>query len=146
MTNQVTVTEQAWADRAACRTHPTSTFYAAGTGHSDETMRDAVQICAGCPVREECLQWSIAAGEIYDGIWGGATPRQRRALARQAGLRTFHPVRDRDATHGTAKRYWAGCHCDPCRAGNAAYERRRNAPRVAAGDRGPRGPYPRIPA
>jgi WhiB family redox-sensing transcriptional regulator len=44
--------------------------------------RDALRICAGCPVRETCLEHALAAG-YRQGVWGGLTPTQRRQL--QAG-------------------------------------------------------------
>jgi WhiB family redox-sensing transcriptional regulator len=47
-----------------------------GRGESAEAAR---QICAGCPVREPCLDYAISHG-ITHGIWGGLAERDRRAL------------------------------------------------------------------
>jgi WhiB family redox-sensing transcriptional regulator len=44
----------------------------------------AKQICAVCEVRRECLDYALAAREVY-GIWGGLTEIERRA--RLAGRR-----------------------------------------------------------
>jgi WhiB family redox-sensing transcriptional regulator len=41
----------------------------------------AKEICRRCIAREECLSWALRAGEP-DGIWGGATPEERRYLRR----------------------------------------------------------------
>jgi hypothetical protein len=47
-----------------------------GRGESAEPAR---QICAGCPVRQPCLDYALSHG-ISHGIWGGLTERDRRAL------------------------------------------------------------------
>ncbi len=44
----------------------------------------AKQICAGCPVKAECLEYALNnphASKI--GIWGGTTEKERRALRRR---------------------------------------------------------------
>ncbi len=48
-------------------------------GHSGT---EAKRVCAACSVREECLEDALARGE-FDGVRGGLSGRQRRALARQ---------------------------------------------------------------
>jgi WhiB family redox-sensing transcriptional regulator len=40
-------------------------------------VRRAVNYCAPCPVRFECLQWALKAPEIH-GVWGGADQHQIR--------------------------------------------------------------------
>lgn len=42
----------------------------------------AKEVCAGCPVKEPCLEFALAGGEKY-GIWGGMSERQRRRLRRE---------------------------------------------------------------
>lgn len=39
----------------------------------------ALAICARCPIRAECLEWSIKTHQEF-GIWGGLTETQRRAV------------------------------------------------------------------
>ena len=34
-------------------------------------------ICAGCPVRRECLDFALGHDQVY-GIWGGTTPEDRQ--------------------------------------------------------------------
>ncbi len=56
-----------------------------GLPHED---RAALQICARCPVRLDCLDFAMRAEgdtrvDRY-GIWGGLTARQRYSLARRA--------------------------------------------------------------
>jgi len=54
------------------------------------STREAKEVCRGCVVREDCLEYALANGEKF-GIWGGMSERERRrvrrarALARRAG-------------------------------------------------------------
>ena len=54
----------------------------------------AKQLCAGCPVRTECLAEALD-NQIEWGVWGGMTERERRALLRVArtprGARSSRP-------------------------------------------------------
>jgi WhiB family transcriptional regulator, redox-sensing transcriptional regulator len=67
-----------WRNRAACRGVDPDVFYPA----SDEETEVAKAICAQCPVREACLEYALANRE-RDGVWGGATERERRRMIRQ---------------------------------------------------------------
>ena len=67
-----------FADDAACRGADTNQFFI-GTG---ESSKPAKQICEGCKVKKECLDWSITYRITY-GIWGGKTVRERRQIARE---------------------------------------------------------------
>jgi WhiB family transcriptional regulator, redox-sensing transcriptional regulator len=40
---------------------------------------DAKRICAGCPVKFECLEYALDHAERH-GVWGGLSERQRRKL------------------------------------------------------------------
>ena len=64
-----------WRYRAACRGADLSVFFP-GRG---EPAGPARQICAGCPVRQSCLEYALSHG-ITHGIWGGLTERDRRPL------------------------------------------------------------------
>ncbi|MGP3917711.1 WhiB family transcriptional regulator [Nonomuraea sp. 10N515B] len=46
-----------------------------------ESPRRAKVICAGCPVRQECLDYALAE-EIQFGVWGGLTLLERRRFRR----------------------------------------------------------------
>lgn len=50
--------------------------------HCRERRRRAKEICAGCPVGSECLEYALRSNEKY-GIWGGLEPRERVALKRR---------------------------------------------------------------
>jgi DNA invertase Pin-like site-specific DNA recombinase len=43
-----------------------------------ETAGPARQICAECPVRQQCLEFAVSNRIVY-GIWGGLTGPERRA-------------------------------------------------------------------
>jgi WhiB family redox-sensing transcriptional regulator len=67
-----------WRQRGACRGVDPDIFYPP----SDEEAGPAKAICAQCPVREACLEYALANRE-RDGVWGGATERERRRMVRQ---------------------------------------------------------------
>jgi WhiB family redox-sensing transcriptional regulator len=67
-----------WRQHAACRGIDPNIFYPA----SDEEAEEAKSICASCPVRQACLEYALANRE-RDGVWGGATERERRRIVRQ---------------------------------------------------------------
>jgi WhiB family redox-sensing transcriptional regulator len=68
----------AWRQHSACRGVDPDIFYPA----TDEEAVEAKAICAQCPVLEPCLEYALANRE-RDGIWGGATERERRRIVRQ---------------------------------------------------------------
>lgn len=58
-------------------------FYEPYSGLSMAEFNAAAKaLCAECPLKVECLQVALEAGEPY-GIWGGLTPEERRALKRR---------------------------------------------------------------
>ena len=67
-----------WRQKGACRGLDPAIFYPA----SDDDAGQAKSICAICPVRGPCLEYALAHRE-RDGIWGGATEKERRRMLRQ---------------------------------------------------------------
>jgi WhiB family redox-sensing transcriptional regulator len=67
-----------WRQRAACRGVDPDVFYPS----TDEEAEEAKAICRICPVRESCLEYALVNRE-RDGVWGGATERERRRIIRQ---------------------------------------------------------------
>ena len=67
-----------WRQKAACRGVDPDIFYPV----TDEEAEDAKAICAGCQVQEACLEWALSSREP-DGVWGGATERERRRIIRR---------------------------------------------------------------
>jgi WhiB family redox-sensing transcriptional regulator len=68
----------AWRQRAACRGVDPDIFYPV----SDEEAEDAKAICHQCTVQGTCLEWALANRE-KEGVWGGATERERRRIIRR---------------------------------------------------------------
>lgn len=51
------------------------------TGQDTPDRELAARLCAGCPVRRECLEYELrTAGADTVGVWGGLTEDDRRAL------------------------------------------------------------------
>ncbi|WP_246007305.1 WhiB family transcriptional regulator [Actinomadura pelletieri] len=66
----------AWHALAACRGVDPDAFFVRPSDRAG--VAAAKRICAGCPVREECLRYAVA-DEALEGIWGGMTDRERTA-------------------------------------------------------------------
>jgi WhiB family redox-sensing transcriptional regulator len=49
------------------------------------STREAKEVCRGCIVREDCLEYALANGEKF-GIWGGLSERERRRLRRRRAI------------------------------------------------------------
>jgi WhiB family redox-sensing transcriptional regulator len=72
--------KQSWRQQAACRGLDPLIFYPVS---DDDVATDvAKEVCAGCNVREACLEYALTVRE-KEGIWGGATERERRRILRQ---------------------------------------------------------------
>lgn len=66
-----------WFQAAACRAGQPDELFVRGA-----EQNKAKQVCAGCPVRTECLAEALD-NRIEWGVWGGLTERERRALLRR---------------------------------------------------------------
>ena len=69
-----------WRAKAACQGLDSSIFYPAD--ESDEEAEAAKAVCSVCPVQAECLEQALGSKE-REGVWGGATERERRRIVRQ---------------------------------------------------------------
>ena len=74
----ITPMNLSWRQRAACRGVDPDVFYPV----SDDDADEAKDICTQCSVRQACLEYALANRE-RDGVWGGATERERRRIVRQ---------------------------------------------------------------
>lgn len=74
-----------WRALAACDAFDPELFFP-HPGSQTQTL-EAKEVCARCPVEDECLDWAMNSGEDY-GIWGGKTPGERRHIKRVGG---WHP-------------------------------------------------------
>jgi WhiB family redox-sensing transcriptional regulator len=46
------------------------------------STREAKEVCRGCVVREDCLEFALVNSEKF-GIWGGLSERERRRIRRR---------------------------------------------------------------
>ena len=66
-----------WQFRANCMGVDPELFFP----ERGSSTREAKEVCHGCVVREDCLDFAIANGEKF-GIWGGMSERERRRVRR----------------------------------------------------------------
>ena len=67
-----------WMAEGKCRELPPETFFPSdGVG-----VEIARRICADCPAKGPCLEYALY-NRIEHGVWGGASERERRRIARQ---------------------------------------------------------------
>ena len=72
-----------WRSDAECRDLDPNLFFPVGvTGPAVDQIAAAKEICAICPVRQECLEFAITSNQEF-GIWGGTSEDERRVLRRQ---------------------------------------------------------------
>jgi WhiB family redox-sensing transcriptional regulator len=67
-----------WHQQAACKGLDPEIFYPV----SDEEAEVAKAICRQCVVQQACLEHALGSRE-RDGVWGGATEKERRRIVRQ---------------------------------------------------------------
>ncbi|MDQ1510552.1 MAG: WhiB family transcriptional regulator, redox-sensing transcriptional regulator [Actinomycetota bacterium] len=61
-----------WLAGGACRPYPTAWWFSTDLGET----ATAKHICAGCPVREECLEYAIERPALL-GVWAATKPAER---------------------------------------------------------------------
>jgi len=71
---------QSWRHTAACRGVDPDVFFP--TEENEYFAARAKAICGSCMVRETCLDHALVHRE-REGVWGGATERERRRMIRQ---------------------------------------------------------------
>jgi WhiB family transcriptional regulator, redox-sensing transcriptional regulator len=70
-------------DYAACRDENPELFFPIGTSApAVRQLKQAKAVCGRCAVQSLCLEWAMLAG-IDDGVWGGLSEDERRALKRR---------------------------------------------------------------
>lgn len=88
-----------WAEDAECTRSDVdpNLFYPEMGQHSDK----ALEVCAKCLVRSECLEYAVRNGEEW-GVWGGMSEKPRRRLiarTRRGDVRTSTTVRGNRQRH-----------------------------------------------
>ncbi|MFB4280805.1 WhiB family transcriptional regulator [Nonomuraea sp. MTCD27] len=74
-----------WQEDAACRGEDLVLFFGPeGERQPQKDMRErrAKTVCAGCPVRRECLTYALSRPEKY-GTWGGLNEEERASERRR---------------------------------------------------------------
>ena len=72
------VGDLSWQDGANCKGANADLFFP----ERGASTREAKEVCRGCVVREQCLEFALQNGEKF-GIWGGLSERERRRIRRQ---------------------------------------------------------------
>jgi len=80
-----------WRERASCRSLAPDLFFPLGTtGSAVAQIAAAKVVCAKCPVRSACLEFSFVTNQEA-GVWGGHTEEERRRM-RAAWRASRRPV------------------------------------------------------
>lgn len=72
-----------WKVDGACRWVEPELFYPI----SDADAASAKLVCSTCTVRQRCLDFALDSRE-FEGVWGGLTGNERRALHRRRRVLT----------------------------------------------------------
>jgi WhiB family redox-sensing transcriptional regulator len=73
--------DKGWQDYANCLGVDPDLFFP----ERGASTREAKEVCRGCVVRVDCLEYALANGEKF-GIWGGMSERERRRIRRQRAM------------------------------------------------------------
>lgn len=73
--------EPSWQRQANCMGVDPDLFFP----ERGASTREAKEVCRGCVVQEDCLEYALANGEKF-GIWGGLSERERRRIRRRRSL------------------------------------------------------------
>ena len=73
--------DRGWQARANCMGVDPDLFFP----ERGASTREAKEVCRGCVVREDCLEYALESGEKF-GIWGGMSERERRRLRRARAI------------------------------------------------------------
>lgn len=101
-----------WKKQANCRGTTVNMFPTDPVGAAK-----AKQVCVGCPVRSQCLNYATTNQE-HEGIWGGLTEFERQGHTPSRTGRQPMPC-------GTRASYTRGCRCDACIQASRIYQRER---------------------
>ncbi len=82
-----------WRNKAKCRGSDPDMFFP--ESKDKRYAEEALKVCYGCKVKEDCLNHAIENNEKY-GVWGGMTPAERDSLPRTRHNRRTrsHPYRN----------------------------------------------------
>ena len=73
--------DRGWQDYANCLGVDPDLFFP----ERGASTKEAKEVCRGCIVREECLEYALCNSEKF-GIWGGMSERERRRIRRARAI------------------------------------------------------------
>jgi len=73
--------DRSWQRQANCMGVDPDLFFP----ERGASTREAKEVCRGCVVREDCLEYALSNSEKF-GIWGGLSERERRKIRRRRAL------------------------------------------------------------
>jgi WhiB family transcriptional regulator, redox-sensing transcriptional regulator len=73
--------DRSWQRQANCMGVDPDLFFP----ERGASTREAKEVCRGCVVREDCLEYALVNAEKF-GIWGGLSERERRKIRRRRAL------------------------------------------------------------
>ena len=73
--------DRSWQAKANCMGVDPELFFP----ERGASTREAKEVCRGCVVKENCLEFALANGEKF-GIWGCMSERERRRIRRARAL------------------------------------------------------------
>lgn len=82
-----------WGESAACKRMPLHVFFPTQVASTGPSVRD---ICAGCPVADDCFGTALSFGEehgVWGGVWFGNT--QERKIALETYMKTHNMAKTR---------------------------------------------------
>jgi len=87
---------------ANCANEDQEIFYPEGRSQHI-AIATAKDICCECPIVSLCLAEALADNEEY-GVWGGATPEERKTMLRDPKMREFHLKQLKDRAEAPANK------------------------------------------
>src|SRR3954471_14871239 len=77
----LTPEDRSWQRKANCMGVDPDLFFP----ERGASTREAKEVCRGCVVREDCLEYALVNGEKF-GIWGGMSDGERRGIRRRRAM------------------------------------------------------------
>ncbi|HVM54957.1 MAG TPA: WhiB family transcriptional regulator [Acidimicrobiales bacterium] len=81
ITSEIATGDRSWHDYANCLGVDPDLFFP----ERGASTKEAKEVCRGCVVREDCLEYALQNSEKF-GIWGGMSERERRRIRRARAI------------------------------------------------------------
>lgn len=81
--------EVTWMEKGRCSTAQVNPDWFFPEQGGQATVTAAKFVCAGCPVKDQCLAFALDNMDIWEvgreGIWGGTTAKERKDMLLRLG-------------------------------------------------------------